>query len=65
MRLRRRSALDRPASDITIIAMTANAFAEDVKAALDAGMNEHTAKPVELEVIGEVRERWGGEEGEF
>ncbi len=56
-------ALDRPdATEVPIIAMTANAFAEDVKAALDAGMNEHTAKPIEPEVIGRVLERWlGGE----
>lgn len=56
-------ALDRPdAAEIPIIAMTANAFAEDVKAAMDAGMNEHTAKPIEPEVIGRVLARWlGGE----
>lgn len=54
-------ALDRPdAAEIPIIAMTANAFAEDVKAAMDAGMNEHTAKPIEPEVIGRVLERWLG-----
>lgn len=34
---------------LPIIAMTANAFAEDVKAAKDAGMNEHVAKPLDLE----------------
>ena len=54
-------AMDRPdAAEIPIIAMTANAFAEDVKAAMDAGMNEHTAKPIEPEVIGRVLARWLG-----
>ena len=34
-----------------MIAMTANAFAEDVKDARDAGMDDHIAKPVDMEVI--------------
>lgn len=39
------------ARQIPIIAMTANAFAEDIQAALDAGMNAHVAKPVDLEIL--------------
>ncbi len=35
------------AQQIPIIAMTANAFAEDVKEALEAGMNAHVAKPID------------------
>lgn len=51
--------MDRPdASKIPIIAMTANAFAEDVQAAKDAGMNEHMAKPLEPDIIKSVLERW-------
>ena len=33
---------------IPVIAMTANAFAEDVKKAKDAGMNAHIAKPIDV-----------------
>lgn len=44
--------LDRPdAKSIPIIAMTANAFAEDVKDALNAGMNAHVAKPINMDML--------------
>ena len=36
---------------IPIIAMTANAFAEDVQAAMDAGMNAHLAKPIVIDTV--------------
>jgi len=36
---------------IPIIAMTANAFAEDVKDAMDAGMDAHIAKPIDMLVL--------------
>ena len=39
---------------IPIIAMTANAFAEDKKRAFDEGMNEHIAKPIDIEKLGAV-----------
>ena len=43
---------DRPdGKKIPIIAMTANAFAEDIQAALDAGMDGHVAKPVDMGVL--------------
>lgn len=42
------------AKDIPVIALTANAFAEDVAKALSAGMNGHVAKPVDFELLIDV-----------
>ena len=54
-------ALDRPdASTVPILAMTANAFAEDVQAAKTVGMNEHFAKPLELATLAAVLRRYLG-----
>ncbi len=39
------------AKTIPIIAMTANAFEEDVQAALSAGMNAHTSKPIDMDKL--------------
>ncbi|MCI9346613.1 MAG: transporter substrate-binding domain-containing protein [Lachnospiraceae bacterium] len=53
--------MSRPdAAQIPIVTMTANAFAEDVQAAKDAGMNEHIAKPLEADVIARVLAQWLG-----
>ena len=38
-------------AEIPIIAMTANAFSEDKQAALDAGMNDHIAKPINMNIL--------------
>ncbi len=46
--------------DLPIVAMTANAFAEDVQAARDAGMNEHIAKPLDMAKLGAVLETYCG-----
>ena len=43
---------------VPIIAMTANAFAEDVQAAHTAGMNEHIAKPLDLKALAKVLDKW-------
>ena len=42
---------DPPKAGIPIIAMTANAFTEDKQAALDAGMNDHIAKPINMNIL--------------
>ena len=63
-------ALDRPdAKSVPIIAMTANAFDEDVQRSLQVGMNAHLSKPVEpdhlyqtlAELIWESRQSRGSE----
>ena len=47
-----RSMKDRPDGEkIPIIAMTANAFAEDMQASLAAGMNAHLTKPIEIDSL--------------
>ena len=44
--------LDRPdAKEIPIIALTANAFDEDVQRSMQAGLNAHLSKPVEPETL--------------
>ncbi len=43
--------LDRPDADIPIIAMTADAFSEDIQKALDCGMNAHIAKPIDVREV--------------
>ena len=51
-------ALDREdAKSIPIIAMTANAFVEDMRLSREAGMNEHVSKPVDLERLEDILRR--------
>ncbi|MPM86553.1 Aerobic respiration control sensor protein ArcB [bioreactor metagenome] len=45
------------AQTIPILAMTADAFTEDVAAALQCGMDDHIAKPIELDVLLSALER--------
>lgn len=45
-------AMDRPdAAGVVILAMTANAFSEDVQKSLDAGMNGHISKPIDIQQV--------------
>lgn len=51
---------DKKAADIPVIAMTANAFKEDVQKCIDAGMNAHVSKPVDInELINTMSEILG------
>ena len=43
---------------VPIVAMTANAFAEDVQSARTVGMNEHIAKPLNLKALARTLNRW-------
>ena len=53
--------LERPdAGTVPIIALSANAFEEDVALAKDAGMNEHLAKPVDIRKMFQVMSRLRG-----
>lgn len=51
--------LPRPdAESVWIVAMTANAFMEDMRMSREAGMNEHISKPVDVDRVTEIlRER--------
>ena len=44
--------------DMPIVAMSANAFAEDVQLSLEAGMNEHIPKPIEIDKLYSVMGKW-------
>ena len=49
---------ERVGSHLTIVAMTANAMAEDRERCLSAGMDDYVCKPVQVQVIAEVLGRW-------
>ncbi|GHD39181.1 hypothetical protein GCM10017083_00740 [Thalassobaculum fulvum] len=53
-------ALDGPAAAVPIVALTAYASREDLRACLDAGMNDFLTKPLERAKLEEVLQRWGG-----
>ena len=52
-------ALNRPdAASVPIIAMTANAYKEDIDRAKEAGMNEHLSKPIDFSAVKDALSRW-------
>ncbi len=50
--------LERPDSGLPIIAMTANAFSEDIRMTKEAGMNEHISKPIDVQKLYQVLEQF-------
>jgi len=49
--------MPRPDSSVPIIAMTADAFSEDIQRCLDYGMNAHAAKPIDIKEIANILRR--------
>ena len=46
------------ARTVPILALTANAFASDIGKAHSAGMNDHVAKPIEVDQLLETLQKW-------
>lgn len=51
-------ALDRPDAQLPIIAMTADAFSEDIQHCLECGMNEHISKPIDTNRLLQLLEKY-------
>lgn len=51
-------AMDRPDADIPIIAMTADAYSDDIQRCLDHGMNAHVAKPIDIDEVARILKRY-------
>ena len=47
----------RDAASVWIVAMTANAFVEDIRLSREAGMNDHVSKPVDFEHLQEILQK--------
>ncbi len=50
--------MDRPDASLPIIAMTADAFYEDIQKCLDHGMNAHVAKPIDVDEISHILNKY-------
>ena len=51
-------ALKREDAGLPIIAMTANAFSSDIQQCLDCGMNEHVAKPIDMNRLTQLLKKY-------
>lgn len=51
-------AMNRPDANIPIIAMTADAFSEDIQKCLDSGMDAHVAKPLDMKEVLRVLQKY-------
>lgn len=51
-------ALKREDADLPIIAMTADAFSDDIQHCLDSGMNEHVAKPIQIDRLKQILKKY-------
>lgn len=51
-------AMEREDADIPIIAMTADAFSEDIKKCMDCGMNAHISKPIDVREVTRLLEKY-------
>ena len=50
--------MDRPDSVLPIIAMTADAFSEDIQKCMEHGMNAHVAKPIDIKELAHILSRY-------
>ncbi|MBR2058559.1 MAG: hypothetical protein IJ982_06560, partial [Fibrobacter sp.] len=53
-----RALSDKKKAEVPIIAMTANAFGDDLKKSKEAGMNAHLAKPIDVGMLTETLAQW-------
>ena len=53
-------ALDRPDADLPILAMTADAFSDDIQRCKECGMNEHVSKPINVDLLTQLLHKYLG-----
>ena len=52
--------MDRPDADLPIVAMTADAFSEDIQRCMEYGMNAHISKPIDVDRLTQILEQYLG-----
>lgn len=53
-------AMDRPDATLPIIAMTADAYSDDIQRCIDHGMNAHIAKPIDIKEVARTLKKYLG-----